>query len=413
MSSLKLHLTTVGTAIVLSIAAATVLLLPVTASGQIGPDASVTVCRVTGSASAPDYAQVQVSVDQLAAYLNQNAGSFVGSCPSSGGSNGGNPPPANGAVTVCRVSGSASTRVVTQVVVSADQVAAFLNQNPGSFVGACPASSGGGNGTTRGTGPVNATVTVCRVTGSANAPQLAQLNLAVDRVAAFVNQNPGSFIGTCPGEGGTVTQGPGTILGIPAGAALSICRVTGNAGALRLAQVNVAIDRVAAFLNQNPGSFVGLCPGSGDPNGTLGDEPLGFVTICRVTGDVDNPLVPVTIRERDLVLYLARPGTIVPAPTDGCPRAATSGPSSSTAAPPSTTTTDTASTVTVRTTPNTVVTARGAGVNKSVRSNRKGTATLKLTPKKAGVVTVRGANARVIRRIGVTSAQQSGRNLTG
>lgn len=408
MSSSRIHLAWLGLTLAVGLAAAVGLLVPMAASGQVAPGASVTVCRVSGSASAPEYAQVQVAVDQLAAYLNQNAGSFVGSCPISGGNGGA--PPANGAVTVCRVSGTASSRVVSQVVVAADQVAAYLNQNPGSFVGACPASpEDGGNGTTRGTGPVNATVTVCRVTGSANAPELLQLNLAVDRVAAFVNQNPGSFIGTCPGEGGTVTQGPGRILGIPVGAALSICQVTGDAGALRLVQVNVAVERVAAYLNQHRGSFVGLCPTSGDPNGTLGDEPIGYVTICRVTGDVRNPLVPVTIRERDLELYLARPGTIVPAPTAGCPRPATSTPSS----PPSTTPTDTTGTVTVQTTPNTVVTARGAGVNASTRSSRKGTAKLKLTPKKAGIVTVRGASGRVVRRIGVTNAAQSGRNLTG
>lgn len=410
MSGLKVHLTSIGAAIVLAVAAASMLLLPVTASGQIGPDASVTVCRVTGSVSVPEYAQVQVSVSQLAAFLNQNAGSFVGGCPASSGGNGGNPPPVNGAVTVCRVSGNASTRVLTEVLVSVDQVAAFINQNPGSFAGACPASSDdGGNGTTRGTGPVNATVTVCRVTGSVNAPQLAQLNLAVDQVAAFVNQNPGSFIGTCPGEGGTVTQGPGRILGIPVGAALSICQITGNAAALRLVQVNVAVERVAAFLNQHKGSFVGLCPSSDDPSGTLGDEPIGYVTICRVTGDVRNPLVPITIRVRDLEAYLARPGTIVPAPTTGCPRPVTSGPTE----PPSTTPTGTTSTVTVRTTPNTVVTASGAGVKESTRSNKKGTAKLKLKPKKAGIVTVRAGSGRVVRRIGVTTAVQSGRNLTG
>jgi len=140
-------------------------------------------------------------------------------------------------------------------------------------------------------------------------------------VVAFLNQNPGSFIGTCPGQGGTVTQGPGRILGIPVGAAVTICQVTSNAKALRFLEVNVAIDRVAAFLNQNPGSFVGLCPSSSDPNGTLGNEPLGYVTICRVTGDVNNPLAPITIRLNELGAYLTRAGTIVPGPTGGCPSA--------------------------------------------------------------------------------------------
>jgi hypothetical protein len=122
-------------------------------------------------------------------------------------------------------------------------------------------------------GPLNAVVTVCRVTGNVNAPDILELTLNVNQVVAFLNQNPRSFIGTCPGQGGTVTQGPGRILGLPLGAALTICEVTGNAKALRFAQVNVAIDRVAAFLNQNPGSFAGLCPSSGDPNGTSATSP--------------------------------------------------------------------------------------------------------------------------------------------
>ena len=174
--------------------------------------------------------------------------------------------------------------------------------------------------------------------------------------------------------------------------------VTGKAGVLRFAQVNVAIDRVAAFLNQNPGSFVGLCPGAGDPNGTLGNEPLGYVTICRVTGNVANPLAPVTVRVDQLEAYLAQAGTIMPAPTAGCPRPADAG--GGTTEPPSTT-------------PNTVVTARGAGVNESTRSNRSGKARLKITPKKAGIVTVRASSGRVVRRIGVANPVRSGGNLTG
>jgi len=290
-------------------------------------------------------------------------------------------------------------------------VAVYLNQNPGSFAGSCPAATPGGNSSTGGTRPVNAAVTVCNVTGSANAPRVAQVSLAVDRVAAYLNQNPGSFVGACPGDRTTVTQSPGRILGIPAGAALSICSVTGKAGVLRFAQVNVAIDRVAAFLNQNPGSFVGLCPGAGDPNGTLGNEPLGYVTICRVTGNVANPLAPVTVRVDQLEAYLAQAGTIMPAPTAGCPRPADAG--GGTTEPPSTTPTSTTSTVTVQTTPNTVVTARGAGVNESTRSNRSGKARLKITPKKAGIVTVRASSGRVVRRIGVANAVRSGGNLTG
>ena len=421
----KAPLVPLGTGLIITLVSLFVLALPVASSAQV-PGASVTVCQVTGGASAPNFAEVQVSVDQVAAYLNQFPGSFVGACPSGGGGSGGSGnPPLNGAVTVCRVSGSASAPILSEVIVAADQVAVFLNQNPGSFVGACPASGGGGNagGSTGGSGPLNAVVTVCRVTGNVNAPNIVQLTLGVDRVAAFLNQNPGSFIGTCPGQGGTVTQGPGRILGIPVGAALTICQVTTNASALRFAQVNVAIDRVAAFLNQNPGSFVGLCPSSGDANGTLGNEPLGYVTICRVTGDADNPLAPVTIRLSELGVYLTRAGTVVPAPTGGCPASGAtsggggggsgSGSGDGGAGEPSATTTGQTTTVVVQTTPNTVVTATGAGVKASAKSNKKGKATLKLKPKKKGIVTIRGAGNRVVKRIGVSSVRRSGANLTG
>ncbi|MEP6667333.1 MAG: hypothetical protein ABJA81_12870 [Nocardioidaceae bacterium] len=314
------------------------------------------------------------------------------------------------------MSGSASAPILSEVVVAADQVAVFLNQNPGSFVGACPASSGGGNagGSTGGTGPLNAVVTVCRVTGSVNAPTIVELTLTVDQVVAFLNQNPGSFIGTCPGQGGTVTQGPGRILGIPLGAALTICQVTAHAKALRFLQVNVAIDRVAAFLNQNPGSFVGLCPSSGDPNGTLGNEPLAYVTICRVTGDVNNPLAPITIRLNELEAYLAQAGTVVPAPTSGCPRTTSGGGGGDDdGGPPSTRPPGQTTTVVVQTTPNTVVTAKGAGVNKSTKSDKKGKAKVKVKPKRPGIITVRAAGGRTVKRIGVVAPLRSGANLTG
>jgi hypothetical protein len=414
MASLRTHLGALGTAFVLATAAGLVVALPVGAGVKVGPEASVTVCRVTGSAGALDYAQVQVSVDQLAAFLNQYPGSFVGSCPTGGAEGSGNPPPI-AAVTVCRASGSASARALTEVQVAADQVAAVIAQNPGSFAGTCPPSSGGSGGTggTGGTGPVSAVVTICRVTGSANAPRIAQVSVAVDRVVGFLNQNPGSFIGTCPGEGATVTDGPGRILGIPAGGALAICRVTVDAGALRFLQVDVAIDRFAAFLNQNPGSFVGLCPSAGDPNGTLGPEPLAYVTICRVTGNVANPLAPVTIRRDELELYLARPGTIVPAPTAGCPRSQAPGHNDPPGEPPSTTQPGETTMTSVHTTPNTVVTAKGAGTKASARSDRKGNARLRFTPKKRGIVTVRAAGAHVVQRVGVAGQVSSGRNLTG
>ena len=422
-----------------------VLALPVASSGQ-APLASTTVCQVTGSASAPTYLEVQVAVEQVAAYLNQFPGSFVGSCPSSGGGGGGSTPPITSAVTVCQVTGSASALSYLEVQVAVDQVAAYLNQFPGSFAGSCPASGGGGGGggTGGGTGGGNPLpsggVTVCRVSGSANAPNLVQLSLNANQIVAFLNQNPGSFIGTCPGQGGTATQGPGRILGIPVGAAVTICQVTSNAKALRFLEVNVAIDRVAAFLNQNPGSFVGLCPSSSDPNGTLGNEPLGYVTICRVTGDVNNPLAPITIRLNELSAYLTRAGTIVPGPTGGCPSARSTAagagagagggsgsggsggggadePSAASSSggggTPSTTQIGRAITVVVQTTPNTVVTANGAGVKAAGRSNKSGKATLKVKPKRPGIVVVRAAGNKVVKSIGVVASARSGGNLTG
>jgi hypothetical protein len=209
-----------------------------------------------------------------------------------------------------------------------------------------------------------------------------------------------------------VTQGPGRILGIPVGAALTICHVTTNANVRRLLQVNVAIDRAAAFLNQNPGSFVGLCPSSGDPNGTLGNEPLGYVTICRVTGDARSPLAAVTVRVDQLDAYLAQAGTIVPAPTSGCPRPAAP-PGGGGGGEPSTTTPGQTTTVVVQTTPNTVVTATGAGVKTSTKSNKKGKAKLKLKPKRPGIVTVRASGNKPVKRVGVLSETRSGANLTG
>jgi hypothetical protein len=410
-----------GMGLVLALFSGIVLALPVASSGQLPPlppapgppGASVTVCQVTGSASAPNFLQVSVALDQVAAYLNQHPGSFVGPCPAPGGGSGN--PPLSGAVTVCRVSGSASAPILSEVLVAANQVAVYLNQNPGSFVGTCPPSAGGGNGgsSNGGSGPLNAVVTVCRVTGNANAPQIAQLTLEVDQVVAFLNQNPGSFIGTCPGQGGTVTQGPGRVLGIPAGAALTICQVTTNANVRRLVQVNVAIDRAAAFLNQNPGSFVGLCPSSGDPNGTLGNEPLGYVTICRVTGDARSPLAAVTVRVDQLDVYLAQAGTIVPAPTSGCPRPTAPPGGGGGGGEPSTTTPGQTTTVVVQTTPNTVVTATGAGVKTSTKSNKKGKAKLKLKPKRPGIVTVRASGNKPVKRVGVLSQTRSGANLTG
>ena len=84
MFKLKRRPVPLGVSLVFALISLFVLALPVASSGQI-PGASVTVCQVTGSASAPNFAEVQVSVDQVAAYLNQYPGSFVGACPASGG----------------------------------------------------------------------------------------------------------------------------------------------------------------------------------------------------------------------------------------------------------------------------------------------------------------------------------------
>jgi hypothetical protein len=135
----KTSLVATGTGLLLLLSTLLMLWLPARSSAQLSPTASVTVCQVTGSASAPNFLEVKVSVDQLAAYLNQFPGSFVGACPAPADSAGN--PPLSGAVTVCRVTGSATAPVLSEVLVSADEVAAFLNANPNSFVGACPAAS--------------------------------------------------------------------------------------------------------------------------------------------------------------------------------------------------------------------------------------------------------------------------------
>ena len=87
MFRLKARSVSLGTGLVVALVSMVVLALPVASNGQIPglPSASVTVCQVTGSASAPNFLEVQVSVDQVAAYLNQFPGSFVGACPASGG----------------------------------------------------------------------------------------------------------------------------------------------------------------------------------------------------------------------------------------------------------------------------------------------------------------------------------------
>jgi hypothetical protein len=192
MLTLKTQLRTVGSTLILALVTVFVLALPVASSGLDLPGASLTVCQVSGSASAPSFAQVQVPVDQLAAHLSQNQGSFVGACPASSGggsgSGGGSDPPLKSAATVCRVSGSSSAPVFSEVLVGADQVAVFLNQNPGSFSGGCPTTAGGGNagGSNGGSGTLTPVATVCRVSGSANAQDNAELTLDVDQVAAYL-----------------------------------------------------------------------------------------------------------------------------------------------------------------------------------------------------------------------------------
>jgi hypothetical protein len=131
-----------------------------------------------------------------------------------------------------------------------------------------------------------------------------------------------------------------------------------------------------------------------------------------VTGDVDTPLAPITIRLNQLEAYLTQAGTVVPAPTGGCPTARTT-PGGGGGGEPSTTPRGQTTTMVVQTTPNTVVTVTGAGVNKAAKSNKKGTAKLKLKPKKAGIIAVRGAGNRVVKRVGVLSGSRSGANLTG
>ncbi len=183
------------------------------------------------------------------------------------------------AVSVCQVTGSASVPQYAQVSVAADQVTAYLNQYPGSFVGTCPASSGGG-GSGGGGGLPGASVSVCQVTGSASAPQYAQVSVLVSNLAAYLNQYPGSFAGTCPAPGsGGGTGGGG---GLP-GASVSVCQITGSASAPQYAQVSVLVSDLAAYLNRYPGSFAGACPASGGGSGGGGGGvPNGSLTVCHI-----------------------------------------------------------------------------------------------------------------------------------
>ena len=400
------------TAMLLALVAVALFALPAISSADtVLPGATVLVCQVTGSVAAPTYAAVNVSVDQVAAYLNQYPGSFAGSCPSPPST-----PPAGGgapsaAVLVCQVTGNASLPF-TQVSVAVDQLAAYLNQNPGAFAGSCPPPAGGG--ATGGSGVPSAAVSVCKVTGTVGALSLVQVSVSVDQVAAFLNQHPGSFVGGCAlsGTGSNGGNGAGGLNG-----GLTVCHVTASA-ATPFAQANVAVDDLAAYLNRHPGSFVGTCPRPGDPNGTPGSLPSGFVTICRVTGNATSPYATVTVALRQLAVYLTQAGTIAPAPSAGCPTAASSSgnPGDTGGGPgatPSTTTAGTGSTVVVQTTPNTVVTAKGAGVKAATKSNRKGRAVIKIKPKHAGIVTVKAGGGKIVRRIGVLSKHTRGIALTG
>ena len=69
--------------------------------------------------------------------------------------------------------------------------------------------------------------------------------------------------------------------------------------------------------------------------------------------------------------------------------------------------------MTVTTTPNTVVTARGAGVNESIRSDRRGRAKVRVKPKptRDRDDPRNGGPSREADR--VVAARQSGANLTG
>lgn len=381
------------------------------------PGASVTICQVTGSASAPNYAQVDVGVDQVAAYLNQFPGSFVGACPS-GGSGGTTTPVAT--VNVCQVTIAGGVTSYAQVQVAVDQLQAFLNQHPGSLQGSCPTSSGGGTGGTGGGAgagvPLNGSVTVCRVTGSASAPNAVLATVAVSNLAAYLNQNPGSFVGTCP-TSGTPAGSPGPL---PNGF-VTLCSATGSLSAPQFAQVTVALTDLQAALNRQPGSYVGACPTAGDVNGNPGLVPSGYATLCRLTGNATTPYATLTVAVSQLAAYLNQAGNILAAPNGGCPTALPggggtvtggSGPGSQPGNSPGSSSPGSSSTIVVQTTPNTVVTATGAGTKSATRSDAEGKARITVKPKKKGIVTIRGAGGKIIKRIGVAGAQ-SGAQLTG
>jgi hypothetical protein len=320
-------------------------------------------------------------------------------------------------VTVCQVTGSASAPNYAQVDVSADQVAAYLNQYPGSFIGSCPSggSGGGGTGGTGGT-PANGAVTVCSVTGSASVPNFALATVALNNLGAYLNQNPGSFVGTCPGSGSPAgSPGP-----LPNGF-VTLCSLTGSLAAPHYAQVTVALTDLQAALNRQPGSFAGACPTAGDLNGNPGPVPSGFATICRITGDATTPYATLTVAASQLGTYLNQAGNVLSAPGGGCPTALPadggtvaggSGPGSEPGDSPGTSNPGSSSTIVVQTTPNTVVTATGAGTNSTSKSDAAGKATLSVKPRHKGIVSIRGAGGKVIKRIGVLG-KQSGAQLTG
>ena len=376
--------------VLVAVLVGTLLTIPAMSGADPGlPGASVSVCQVTGSASAPSYAQVNVAVDQVAAYINQFPGSFAGTCPA-----------------------------------------------PGT------GGSGGGGGAGGGGNLPGAGVAVCNVAVSGGAFSFVNVNIAVDRLAAYLNQHPGSFAGTCPAGSGT---GSGSGSGNSPNGALVVCRVTGGINAPSFAQVAVAVDQLAAYLNRNPGTFVGGCPTTGDPNGNPGLVPAGFLTICRVTGSAATPYAALTVAASRIGVFLNQAGTILPAPAGGCPTSVNSNTSSGNGgsgnggnggggsgggsgsgsgggsgsseagslSTPSSTTVGTAATVVVKTTPNTVVTARGAGVKGAAKSNKKGRAVIRIKPTKRGLIQVRAAGGKIVKRIGVTSVTTSAKYLTG
>lgn len=317
--------------------------------------------------------------------------------------------PSGTTVNVCQVTGTANAPSYAQTSVSVSMLAAYLNQFPGSFVGTCPASGGtGGGGGGTPTVPPAGFVTVCHVSGTASAPNNTQATVAVDELAAYLNSNPTSFVGACP----TSSSPAGTPTTAPTGF-VTICHVGASGSTNGDTQTTVSSDSIGAYLNRNPNSFIGTCPSAGDANGNPGPVPTGYATICRVTGNASSPYATQTVPDSQLSAYLSQPGVITVTPAGGCPTSAPASGGTTPSGPgPGSGSVGQPQTITAQTTPNTVVTASGAGTKSKTVSNARGQAKLKVTPKHKGVITVKGAGGKVIKRFGVAGAQ-SGNKLTG